>query len=362
MSQEVRVTILVADGFVPTELALAQDILRIATRVGRGLTFTCQVCSMNGEDFVEGLGGLLARTEGFSVDETFLPDHLIVLGGKGACSGFSQLRARLRWFERMGRDVLLLSDAASEWKQLYPDDALVTTHWEIQQRARDAGHGLDGALPLFSQASRITTAAGMASTADVVLNRIVAPKSLQLAQAVGQVLLLHGIREGDTSQPCSVNDVGALRLPGLEPVVAAMEQNMDTPLKTTELAEMVGLSVRQLERKFQSIVGQSPAAFYRSLRLHRARNLIEHTALPLCEVALACGLGTTSNFSRRYALEFGVSPTRRRAQLSATASQEKPTTHTQGIQNAPISLPTRPSRPSVYATRTDEAVVGGARR
>lgn len=86
---------------------------------------------MNGEDLVEGLGGLLVRTQRFSVDETSLPDHLIVLGGKGACSGFSQLRARLRWLERMGRDILLLSDAASEWKRLHPNEALITTHWEI---------------------------------------------------------------------------------------------------------------------------------------------------------------------------------------------------------------------------------------
>lgn len=127
----------------------------------------------------------------------------------------------------------------------------------------------------------------MASTADVILNQIVAPRLLQLAQAVGQVLLLDRIREGDASQPRSINEVGALRLSGLEAVVAAMEENMDAPLKTTELAEMVGFSVRQLERRFQNFVGQSPAAFYRSLRLHRARNLVEQTTLPLCEVAIA---------------------------------------------------------------------------
>jgi len=46
VAQEIRVTILVAEGFVPTELALVQDILRIATRLDQGLSFISQVCSM----------------------------------------------------------------------------------------------------------------------------------------------------------------------------------------------------------------------------------------------------------------------------------------------------------------------------
>lgn len=321
MTRDVQVAILVADGFVPTELALAQDILRIANRLGRDVSFVSHILSMNDEELVEGMGGILVRTLPLTTDNSVLPDHLIVLGGKNAGPGVARLRARLHWFERIGRDIILLSDAAFEWQRLHPDTEDVTTHWEIQQRERDAGFSHGGALPLFSQDSRITTSAGMVSTADVVLDRIVAPHSLRLAQSVGQVLLLDNIRNGHASQPRSENDISSLQLARLGSVIAAMEANLDTPLSTSQLARIAGFSIRQLERKFQSAVGQSPAAFYRSLRLRRARILIEQTGLAVSEIADACGFGTSSNFARRYAREFGHSPSQRRSQLSAAGQK-----------------------------------------
>lgn len=360
MAQEVRVTILVAEGFVPTELALVQDILRIATRLGQNLSFVLQVCSLSGEDLVEGLGGLLVRTTPFKIDETTLPDHLVVLGGKGARHGFVQLRARLRWFERMGRNIILLSDAASEWQRLHPDTERLTTHWELQQLDRDAEFAPEHELPLFSLTSRITTAAGMLSTADVVLTRIVAPLSRRLSQAVGQVLLMEHIREGDVSQPRSENDVASLRLVQLEDAVAAMEQNVEVPLSMKEIAAVAGFSVRQLERKFKFAVGQSPAAFYRSLRLRRARNLIEQTSLSLFEISVACGLGNQTNFARNYTREFGISPARRRTELSAVVKHNQLSSQSQGTQHAPLPISPRPPRPSLHSAGADEAAVRGA--
>lgn len=360
MAQEVSVAILVADGFIPTELALAQDILRIASRLEPNLRFTSLVCSVQGEPLVEGRGGILVRAVPFAIDECAQPNHLIVLGGSGAGENVAKLRARLRWLERMGRSVILLSDAAFEWQKLNPDNTQLTTHWEIQQRERDAGFTLSVDLPLFSQASRITTAAGMASTADVVLDRIVAPVSLRLAQAVGKVLLLENIRDGDARQPRSENDVSSIQLTRLGPVVAAMEENLDTPLRVAELACVAGISIRQLERKFQRAVGQGPAAFYRSLRLRRARALIEQTALSMSEIAVACGWGTSSSFSKIYAQEFGQSPAKRRAQLLATSTKHQFSLLPHGAHNAPVPLSPRPSRPPIHTAGTDETTIRGA--
>lgn len=360
MTDEVQVAILVADGFIPTELALTQDILRIASRLSHDISFATCMYSLDGADLVEGVSGILARTMPLPADEAELPSHLIVLGGKGAGNAVTQLRTRLRWFERTGRNVILLSDAAFEWKRLHPNTDEVTTHWEIQQRERDAGFDHSSVLPLFSHASRITTAAGMTSTADVVMNRIVAPLSLRLAQSVGQVLLLDRIREGDANQPRSENDVSSLQLARLGPVVAAMEANLDTPLSTAELSGISGFSIRHMERKFQNAVGQSPAAFYRSLRLRRARILIEQTGLPVSEIAVASGFGTSSNFARRYAQEFGLSPSQRRAQLLAACRKNQRSTQSKGLSNASIPLSPCAPRPSLHTAGADEAAVRGA--
>ncbi|NGQ93187.1 helix-turn-helix domain-containing protein [Rhodobacter sp. HX-7-19] len=353
----VHVTILVEQGFVPTELALVQDVLRIATRLGQGIGFDTRLCTTAGTDLVEGMGGIFVRAVPLSLDEAMRPDHLVVLGGAGIAARFEQLRARLRWSERMGQSIILMSDAASEWRLLNPEAGQITSHWEDHQVWSTALCQQGGGLALFSTSGRITTAAGMMSAADVILSQIVAPRSSWLAQAVANVLLLDRIRDGAAQQPRSENDVNALRLVKLETTIAAMEGNLEDPLSTADLAAVAGLSVRQFERKFKTFLGQSPMAFYRSLRLRRARTLIEQTALPVSEISVACGFGSPSSFSRHYANAFGVSPTRRRTQLSAKAVPFGPTSKTQGYQDAPVPFSAHTPRPSVHAAGADETPV-----
>nr|WP_302479614.1 helix-turn-helix domain-containing protein [Ruegeria arenilitoris] len=98
-----------------------------------------------------------------------------------------------------------------------------------------------------------------------------------------------------------------------------MEQNLETPLPTAQLAAISGVSVRQMERRFKVFLGQSPAAFYRSLRLSRAKHLVEQTALSLPEISVACGFANMTNFSKKYAKEFGLTPAKRRTQLLSVA-------------------------------------------
>lgn len=357
MAQRVSVTILVSDRFIPTELALVQDVLRIANRLAKEPIFETRICTSDQTDLVEGQGGILVRAAPFAGDNAALPDHLVVLGGKGVRDCFDRVRARLRQIERMGRNIILLSDAASEWQSLNPDADHTTTHWELQQIAGDATCSYASVLPLFAGGSRVTTGAGMISTADLILNRIVTPWSLRLAQAVSQVLLMDQIRDGTATQPRSENDVSSLKLAGLEPVIAAMEDNLETPLKITDLAQISGYSMRQLERKFQVALGQSPVAFYRSVRLKRAHNLIERTDLPVSEVALACGLGNASSFAKAYRREFGMSPSRRRAQMAASAPALPLTPQSKGTQNAPVPFPASPPCPSCDPAGADEAPV-----
>ncbi len=358
----VQVTVLVEEGFVATELALVQDVLRIATRLGQGICFDLRLCSTAGTDLIEAMGGMMVRAAPLPLHDATPSDHLVVMGGTRIGARFHKLLPWLRWCERMGQEILLMSDAASEWQRLNPETEQITTHWEDHQVWSTAICELGGGLPLFTRTGRITTAAGMVSAADVILSQIVAPRSAWLAQAVGNVLLMDRIRDGAAQQPRSENDVNALRLVKLETAIAAMEEHLEDPLPMAALAAIAGVSIRQFERKFKLFLGQSPAAFYRLLRLRRAKTLIEQTALPVSEISVACGLGSPSNFSKLYASAFGVSPSRRRAQLSAKAAPRGPTSQSQGYQDASVPLPARSPRPSVHSSGADETLVQGTGR
>jgi transcriptional regulator GlxA family with amidase domain len=74
------------------------------------------------------------------------------------------------------------------------------------------------------------------------------------------------------------------------------------------LADDVGLSRRQLERRVQSVTGQSPGDLIRGLRLQRASQLLRAHAGTVAEIAYAVGFISPNHFSVAFSKQFGESP------------------------------------------------------
>ena len=70
-----------------------------------------------------------------------------------------------------------------------------------------------------------------------------------------------------------------------------------------------GFSPFHFHRIFKNATGQTLAEFVNRVRLDRARTLMsQRPDLSLTEVALTCGLGSSSNYSRVFKKRFGVPP------------------------------------------------------
>lgn len=87
-----------------------------------------------------------------------------------------------------------------------------------------------------------------------------------------------------------------------------MSRHLEDPLQICGLAAELGVSTRKLQRRFQDKTGSGPLNAYRQLRLERARQLLEHSSLPLPEVAAATGFGTQVNLAYWFKREQGESP------------------------------------------------------
>lgn len=105
--------------------------------------------------------------------------------------------------------------------------------------------------------------------------------------------------------------------PVIGKALAVMSENLEDPLPTRKIAEIIDMSPRQLERSCARHLGLSPLQVYRSLRLDRARQLLTQTSLPISEIAVACGFSSTTGLSKWYRDANGESPghARRRAFL-----------------------------------------------
>ncbi len=136
-----------------------------------------------------------------------------------------------------------------------------------------------------------------------------------------QTLLVHfgleRLRGRDERQRASA----AARLGGgnakLAEAVALMEANLGEPLPTEDIARLVGVSRRQLERLFKQHLAQLPSRYYGELRLARARRLLQQTSQSILQIGLACGFASGSHFSNAYRARFVRTPREERSQRAA---------------------------------------------
>lgn len=99
----------------------------------------------------------------------------------------------------------------------------------------------------------------------------------------------------------------------VQKALRSVETNMDNPDYSVEdLGKDIGLSRGHLYRKLQSITGQSPADFIRTIRLKRAAQLLRDSQLNITEIAYMVGFNTLKYFNKHFKSTFGVTPSQYR--------------------------------------------------
>lgn len=90
-----------------------------------------------------------------------------------------------------------------------------------------------------------------------------------------------------------------------------IEKNMDnTSYGVESLSSDIGMSRMNFYRKIQSITGQTPTEFIRTIRLKRAAQLLSGgSKLSMSEVADMVGFNSSSYFTKCFKEQFGVLPT-----------------------------------------------------
>jgi AraC-like DNA-binding protein len=93
----------------------------------------------------------------------------------------------------------------------------------------------------------------------------------------------------------------------IETALVTMERNLDA-VSIAKLAATVNLSPSRFAHLFQQEVGTSPARYVHTLRMLRARALLEQTFLSVKQVMARVGCNDPSHFSRDFRRVHGVTP------------------------------------------------------
>lgn len=94
----------------------------------------------------------------------------------------------------------------------------------------------------------------------------------------------------------------------LLPVTEYLKGNFMHKVRMPELAQRVGMSVRKLQRRFQTTFKTTPQKYVVKLRVLEACELLVGTNLSVTEIALRIGFYDHSAFSKKFSELIGVSP------------------------------------------------------
>jgi AraC family transcriptional regulator, glycine betaine-responsive activator len=309
-----------APRFSMMSFASAIEPLRTANELSGRQIYECRIISHDGEP-VRSANDMLLVADG-SISETEYIHTMVV------CAGYQPHLAVdddvLAWLRRLDRRGSYFGavDTGSYIlaKAGLLDGYRATLHWKNLEAFVEQFPKVTASNRLFEIDRNRFTCGGATAGLDMMLYLIGVRLGQRFAAEVSDHFIHHRIRDPNEHQRMALQARLGISHPKLLRVIAAMEANVEDPIRPISLAEMMGVTVRQLERLFRRYVDSTPTRYYADLRLRRARSLLMQTDMSVHEVIAACGFGTHSHFSRAYRTLFGRSPIEDRAQGAAAES------------------------------------------
>ncbi len=166
---------------------------------------------------------------------------------------------------------------------------------------------------LFVEDRGIITSPGGSATTDLALHLVQQYFGPERVVKILRHMILDWNRPVEHPQTPYMNDYQDIVDPRVRRAVFYMEQNIASNVRAEDAALEVGISTRQLERLFQVFLRESPAGYFRKLRLRHANWLLHNTRRSITDIALECGFSDSSHFAKRYKEFFGHSPGHTRA-------------------------------------------------
>lgn len=293
-----------------THLAFACSIepLRLANLISGRQLYRWTLMSEDGREAICSSGMTVLVNQGLS--DLLRGDRLFVISGSNVKQHRSPIL--LDYLRKQHRHGVALGAICSASYILASagllDGKSCAIHWAYHDTISEEFPEIFLRRSVYVSDETIVSAAGGPAAADLMLLLIAETHGFELAGAIADQMVYNAVRSGLSEQRLSFAARFGMRNRKIIRAFKIMENHVEDRLNTSQIADQLGITVRQLQRLFNQFVGKSPARAYAEIRLDRARNLLLQTEMSVTEVSVACGFGSASNFSRSYRDHFGHSP------------------------------------------------------
>jgi transcriptional regulator GlxA family with amidase domain len=300
---------LLIPGFALLSYAAAVEPLRGANQLSGKTLYRWRHAAPGDKPAIASNGAAILPDFDFGADAERLDLLLVCAGGNPAA--FNDRRT-FAWLRKLAARGVIMGGISGGPVILAKAGLLrgrrCTVHWEYAPALLDAFADIKLTRTLFElDGDRITCSGGVAGL-DMMVAIIARDHGYELGAGVSDWFMHTHVREGAGPQRMDLRHRLGVADDKLLKALRAMEAHLETPLSRQRLAKLAGVSLRRLERSFQSQLGHGMHQHYLALRLGRSRQLLRETSLSILDVALATGFASASQFSRAFGRQFGLRP------------------------------------------------------
>lgn len=324
-----KLAILALEGCMHSAITGIADILSLSNHVmqqsGVKSRFSWQILSLDGEDVRAGGGPMVAVDGAISnrarYDAIIVPGNLVDhVTAQRLQPQYARAGAWLRQQHASGRligafcsGVFLLAGSG------LLDHRRATITWWLQAELRQRHPAIElAADAVITVADRIVCAAGPMSWVDLLLRLIELVEGKEVAKLCADYVVI------DTAQRTQSIFMPVGYLLSQDPLLTRADllvrRTGKRPMTVKRLAELLGLSERTLNRKFQELTREPPQAFITRRRVEHARTLLETTTQPVKTIARAAGYEDESSFRKAFRKLTLMSPQAYRARRMQRAA------------------------------------------
>jgi AraC family carnitine catabolism transcriptional activator len=305
---QIHMVFIVVPRFNITTLITMIETLRIANYLAPSSTFSWEVASFDGSKIIASNG--MTATIKTANDNLRSAEFVFILGSWGTEHYHNQkltawLRKRARAGERIC-GVELGSYIVARAGLL--DGKSATIHWSWLNGFKENFDRVEVEESLFTLDSKVMTCSGGLAGVDLMLRLIEEINGSSFSGEIADQMLHHPIRSAASPQRSTMGRSTETMRPLLREAMTLIENNIEEPLTVPQIAKVLGVSQRQLERQFKKNVGCTVVQFGLLKRLQNARLLLISTDMSIRQIATASGFNTMSHFAFSFGKFFGRRP------------------------------------------------------